>query len=391
VLNWDRIRKRYEAELLGNIVPFWEHHAIDRERGGYFTCLDRDGSVYDTEKYMWMQWRVVYMFAELCLTPWAKKEWLGHAVSGFDFLTRHGKDETGAYYFSLNRDGVPSTAAYNIYSECFAAMGSASLYKATGDLRCRDEAVAAMGKYLDRMSSPKGRWEKSLGGRKPWRSLGHYMMLANLGSVMTTRLDDPQYEMQTGEAVHTVLDLFTDQDAGLLMENIGPENDRTRFDYSSPAGRHLNPGHGLEALWFILQYAESKGDEAVIARASDLILSTLEWSWDRRFGGIYYFMDRMGKPHAELTWDMKLWWVHCEAIVAVLYAYRLTRRKEFVSWFKRLDAWTWKRFPDRRFGEWYAYLNRRGEPTHALKGGKWKTFFHLPRMLLVSCGLMRNL
>ena len=48
-------------------------------------------------------------------------------------------------------------------------------------------------------------------------------------------------------------------------------------------------------------------------------------------------------------------------------------------------------FPDPEYGEWFAYLNRRGEPTHMLKGGKWKTFFHLPRCLAVCAGEMRKI
>ena len=46
---------RYEKELFDEVIPFWEEHCVDKEFGGYFTFLDRDGSVYDTEKYMWMQ------------------------------------------------------------------------------------------------------------------------------------------------------------------------------------------------------------------------------------------------------------------------------------------------------------------------------------------------
>ena len=41
---------RYEQELLESVAPFWEKNCVDREFGGYFTSLDRDGSVYDTEK-----------------------------------------------------------------------------------------------------------------------------------------------------------------------------------------------------------------------------------------------------------------------------------------------------------------------------------------------------
>ena len=45
--------KLYRDTLLNNVVPFWENHSLDRENGGYFTCLDREGKVYDTDKFMW--------------------------------------------------------------------------------------------------------------------------------------------------------------------------------------------------------------------------------------------------------------------------------------------------------------------------------------------------
>src|SRR6266487_1185791 len=114
--------EQYERELRDNVIPFWERHSPDRQFGGYFSCLDRDGSVYDSEKFMWMQWRIVWMFAELYSTYQPREQWLRLAQNGYDFLTRHGKDEQGRYYFSLARDGTPATAAYNVYSDCFAAM-----------------------------------------------------------------------------------------------------------------------------------------------------------------------------------------------------------------------------------------------------------------------------
>jgi N-acylglucosamine 2-epimerase len=390
-MNWKSHLRRYEKELLDNLVPFWTRNCLDREKGGYFTFLDRDGSVYDTEKFMWMQWRIVYMFAELYLSPYRKDGWLEISLHGWEFLTAHGKDPDGHYYFSLNREGVPAVTAYNIYSECFAAMAAAALFKATGQEKFRSEARLAMSKYLARMDAPKGRWEKSLEGRKPYYSLGHYMMLANLSFIMKNYLADGGYEKEVGTSLSLVLEKFYDPSIGVLFENVGKDPAAGRIDLASSTGRHLNPGHGLEALWFILQVAEEKNDRAVIDKAADIVLSTLEFSWDRRFGGIYYFMDALGRPHGELQWDMKLWWVHCEAIVAVLYAYRLTGRREFLAWYKRLDSWTWRHFPDRKYGEWFGYLNRRGEPTHMLKGGKWKTFFHIPRFLLVSAGLMKKI
>ena len=77
--------ERYESELLNSIIPFWEQHSIDSEYGGFLTCLERDGTVYDTNKYMWMQWREVYLFAALYNSAFSQKRYLEYADNGFDW------------------------------------------------------------------------------------------------------------------------------------------------------------------------------------------------------------------------------------------------------------------------------------------------------------------
>jgi N-acylglucosamine 2-epimerase len=147
----------------------------------------------------------------------------------------------------------------------------------------------------------------------------------------------------------------------------------------------------LEAMWFLLSYLETQPNaREEIAAVCRIISNTLEFGWDKEYGGIYYFMDALGKPHLELQHNMKLWWVHNEAILATLYAYSLTRDPSFLRWFEKLDEWTWAHYPDPEYGEWFAYLDRRGERTHSLKGGKWKTFFHVPRCLLFASERMKR-
>ncbi len=42
----------YRRTLFDDVVPFWQRHSIDRACGGYFTCLDRRGEVFDTDKFV---------------------------------------------------------------------------------------------------------------------------------------------------------------------------------------------------------------------------------------------------------------------------------------------------------------------------------------------------
>ncbi len=386
--DWDTVIRRYEDELNTRVIPFWENHCADMEYGGYFTCLDRDGSVYDTEKYMWMQWRIVYMFAVFYRQLRPEPRWLEIARNGFDFLTAHGKSDDGTYYFSLNRKGEPSMAPSNIFSDCFAAMGAAALFAATGEEIYRTEARTAMNNYIRRMDNPKGRWEKAMSGKPKRLSHGHFMILANLGCVMKECLGSNEYDRQTAAAVETVLEKFWNPELRVLFENVNPHGS---FDLLSCEGRFINPGHALESMWFVMNYAEQRGDHAMIEKAAGIVKAELAFGTDPEYGGLFYFMDALHKPHLELQWDMKLWWPHCEALNAVLYAYRLTGDEYFRHKFEEIDRWTWEHFRDPQYPEWFGYLNRRGEPTHLLKGGKWKTMFHLPRCLFIASRQMRKI
>ena len=387
---FEKFIKRYEDTLVNDVIPFWEKHCIDKEYGGYFTSLDRDGSVYDYNKYMWMQWRIVYMFGEFYASEYKKDNFLEIARDGFDFLYSKGRAEDGSYYFALNRAGEPIISQYNVFSDCFAAMGAAEMYRATGEQKYFDAAREAMDSYLKRVESGNaaGRWNKSMPARQSYQALGHYMMIANLALVMKRGLGINDYDKAGAEALDLVLDKFWNEEYQVVFENILPDGS---FDLESCQGRMLNPGHVLEAMWFMLDYMNEMKNTTRQAEVLKIIEATLNFGWDKEFGGIFYFMDVLGKPHLELQHDMKLWWVHNEAIIACLYAYKVTKDEKFLNWFYKLDDWTWSHFPDPEYGEWFAYLNRRGEPTHMLKGGKWKTFFHLPRCLFMSAKLMKEM
>ena len=132
-------------------------------------------------------------------------------------------------------------------------------------------------------------------------------------------------------------------------------------------------------MWFLMEIAQRRGDAALLGQTADVTLAMLERGWVQKHGGVFYFLDRLGRPPQQLEWDQKLWWVHCETLVALLMGYALTGRPKCWAWFERVHAYTWAHFPDPEFGEWFGYLNRQGEVLLPLKGGKWKGCFHVPR------------
>jgi N-acylglucosamine 2-epimerase len=369
--------QQYRRALLEDVVPFWLRHSGDPEHGGYFTCLARDGSVYDTDKFLWLQARQVWTFSMLHNRLERRPDWLAFARQGAEFLARHGRDGEGNWYFSLTRDGRPLVQPCNIFSDCFAAMAFSQFGLATGDGPARQTAERTYYNILRRKANPKGMYNKSVPGTRPMVSLALPMILANLTLELEWLLDAAVLNETLDTCVHEVFTLFLDGERQVLREQVAP--DGTQLDCFE--GRVINPGHGIEAMWFIMDIAERRNDQPLIERAVDVVLQTLQLGWDEPLGGVFYFLDAHGHPPQQLEWDQKLWWVHVEALVALLKGYRLTGRQACWDWFEKLHGYTWKHFPDPGCGEWYGYLKRDGGVLLPLKGGKWKGCFHIPRGL----------
>jgi N-acylglucosamine 2-epimerase len=374
---FNQLSEKYRSELLDNIIPFWERHSIDIENGGFFTCLDRQGRVYDTDKFIWLQGRQVWMFASLYNNIDRNDRWLEIAEHGAAFLEKYGRDSNGNWYFSLTCDGKPLVRPYNIFSDCFATMAFAQLSKATGKEVYSDIAVNTFRNILHRAGNPKGIYDKSVPGTRPLRGFSLPMILCNLALETEHLIDKQLVENTIQKCIKDVMEVFYDPSSGLIRENVTDEGEFS----DSFEGRLINPGHGIEAMWFIMDLAERYNDSVLAEKAVERTLNILRYGWDDRYGGIFYFLDIKRKPMQQLEWDQKLWWVHMETLISLIKGYMHTKNPECLEWFRRVHEYTWTHFPDPEYGEWFGYLNRQGEILLDLKGGKWKGCFHIPRGL----------
>lgn len=375
--DFGQLAEKYKTELLNNVIPFWEKYSKDDKFGGYFTCLDREGKVYDTDKFMWLQGRQVWTFSALYNYLEKRDSWLEMAIHGAEFMKSNGLDTKGNWYFSLNRQGQPLIQPYNIFSDCFASMAFGQLFKSTS----RDEyAILAKHSFeniLTRSENPKGIYNKSYPGTRPLKNFALPMIISNLALEIEDLIDRELLEETISRCIHEVMEVFYDQNTGLIREHVTPKGEFS----DSFEGRLINPGHTIEAMWFIMNLAKRRKDHDLMTKAVEITLKALEFGWDKKYNGVFYFLDIKGQPVQQLEWDQKLWWVHIETLVALIKGYYYTRNPECLIWFEKVHNYTWSHFPDPECGEWYGYLNRNGEVLLPLKGGKWKGFFHLPRGL----------
>ena len=389
-----QLAELYRSELLQNVVPFWLNHSLDTSAGGYFTCLDRDGSVYDTDKFVWLQGREVWMFAKLYNSVEPRPEWLQAALHGADFLSRHGHDGNLNWYFALDRQGRPLVEPYNIFSYTFAtiAFGQLSIALQSAGNRDLAQEYATIAKrtfdiVLSRRANPKGKWSKASPGARQMKTFDLPMILCNVALEIEQLLDAQFLEQSIRECLHEVMDVFYRPEIGLIVESVGTDGQLI----DSFEGRKLNPGHAIEAMWFVMDLGRRLNRPDLIQKAVEVTLQEVEFGWDKEYGGIFYFMDRFGRPRVELEWDQKLWWVHIEALISLIKGYQLTGDTRCREWFLRLHDYTWQHFRDPDYPEWFGYLNRQGQVLLPLKGGKWKGCFHVPRGLLNVWKILQSL
>lgn len=367
----------YKNELLENVIPFWERYSPDREHGGFFTCLNRDGSVYDTDKFMWLQGRQVWTFSMLYDKVAPQDSWKQMAIKGAEFMQKYGRDEQGNWYFSLTANGKPLVQPYNIFSDCFAAMGFGALYKISQHQPYKQIAIDTFQNILQRRHNWKGQYNKAYPGTRPLKNFSLPMILCNLSLELEHILGSEMVATLAKEVMQEVMEVFYQPQLGCVLENVSPDGSFV----DCYEGRLLNPGHAIESMWFIMDLAARFHDPALIQKARTIMLETLEAAWDKQHGGIFYFMDVKGYPLQQLEWDQKLWWVHVETLVGLAKAWRLTGDEACAAWFRKVHDYTWAHFKDVQYSEWYGYLNRAGQPLLTLKGGKWKGCFHIPRGL----------
>ena len=442
------LASRWQADLYGSVMPFWLKHSIDRVHGGYFTCLDHDGSVYDETKYAWLQGRQVYLLSRLYNEAscgdgdqdWCSEEvradWLRAAANGVDFLDRARDPETGHLFFSTTRDGSARLHLQRKpYSGVFYVQGMLEFWRALQVHKRRGSPVAEIVPYEARASEflrkahqtfkDLDSWirDPSLCGRpvipafardKGETRLADVMCMASLSLDFLKAGSDAIDESSGGGGKEYYLGLIQEAmkncerhydvrrgSPGIFLEQCSSDG----LSSDSPAGRLFSPGHSIEVAWFLFMMCDAVGGSARHEKlALDVLEGSLSNGWDDGAGGgLFYMMDVEGKPmlDATVTADGKLWWPHSEALIALTMAFTRTGEEKWLLLLEKVHEYTYRTFVDRRAkqgenaaavhmekaGGWYGYCNRDGSLARTCVGGNYKGCFHVPRALLICTQL----
>lgn len=412
--------EQYTAELKEQILPFWMARCEDKVYGGFVNCFDNLGQkLISYDKYTWSQGRFAWMFAKLAgtgaplFTGEERQKFLRLSDAGCNFLEQHCLMGRGDWrcVFLMERDGSPKYAAgcnmldASIYADCFAVIGFARNAAVSGNPQRYAFAKALYDSCLERLEA---RSFHTLPYPLSKRFLAHGipMIFSNVTAELYHAAqalfpeDCPALRERLRAFASDILLHFTGEDH-LIREVITA--DHTFFP--QVLGRHINPGHSLEDVWFELDAAAICGEDweeqlLAIARA------TLEAGWDKPYGGLLHFAGLSGgRPAGDLTgveeepmaiqldgWSDKLWWVHSEALYCTLRCYLAGGGEDFLDWHKRIAAYTFPHFrnPDQSVREWIQILTRDGTPQEKVVALPVKDPFHITRNLILMVELLHE-
>jgi N-acylglucosamine 2-epimerase len=193
----------------------------------------------------------------------------------------------------------------------------------------------------------------------------------------------------------------------VLVEGAGEAAERQESDRLLL--RHINPGHAVESMWFVMREAAKTGNGDYVRQAVLSVKRALELGWDNEYGGLFRYVDKEGGPPSgrrlngieeaerfetliETTWSMKLWWPHSESLYAALLGYWLTGDEELADWYERLHRYTFSVFPndDKSVGEWIQIRERDGKPSEQVVALPVKDPYHIMRNVMLIIELLSD-
>ena len=388
------LRDQYLQSLFEDVIPWWMKQSLDREYGGYYSHLERDGTPFTTDKYMWMLGRQVWMLSHLYNTYEMRPEWLEAARLGIDFILDHGFRDNGKIYFRLTRDGRNRAEVLNTFSEVFVSIALAEYSKATNDKLIWNRAVSIYDHLIPKLGQAQDTPMLAYPINTKVHLHSHDICRITAAWVFneidpgSRFLDDLELSVNSIIQRHWKPELGSGPARGVLLENVAMDGSPLLDILEC---RMFHPGHSIESAWMIMEVALKRNDAKLFHTAVDIMMAAIEHAWDQKYGGIRYLTNYDWTPTHDLGADLKLWWPHTESLYALLLAWVYTGREEVKKWYELVHQYTFEHFPDPENGEWFGYLNRDGSPVWTAKGNGWKGCFHLPRALYRCYKLLDSL
>ena len=383
------LKGHIQRELIGNILPFWMEHAVDRTNGGFYGALTNDLIVHNEDPRSAILCARILWTYSAAYRHFGEHKYLSMARWAYDYLTRVFMDkEYGGVYWHVDAQGRPVVDRKHHYAQAFAIYGLSEYYRATGEPQSLALARELFGLLEEHAFDPvhggyiegsSRKWEaledmrlsdKDLNSRKSMNTMLH--MLEAYTNLL--RIWDGAELKKKHRAI---LESFR-------QHIIDPSTHHFKLFFDDAWNsllEHDSYGHDIEGSWLLVEAAEVQGDPQLLAdfRAEAVaIAAAVLRDGLEADGSIPY----EGGPHG-LVNDVKAWWVQAEAVVGFYNAYQISGDERFAKTAYRSWKYIEEKVVDRVHGDWFKDLRHDGTPNPAsYKVGPWECPYHHARACL---------
>ncbi|GAB5559582.1 MAG: AGE family epimerase/isomerase [Synoicihabitans sp.] len=377
--------------LFHHILPFWDRQ-VDETYGGLFTCVTDRGERVAGDKWLWSQWRAVWVYARIFNKIDPNPKWRERAESIAAFCLKHGwlSRESG-WALLLSQSGEVKRGYESIYVDAFAVYGMSELARASRDVRwltrAREtadnaiERIARMGDKIPHFPYPIPSGSKPHGIPMIWS-----LKLAALGRAT----GDRKYVRLSQAALDEIDRDFYDREEDRVRESVASDGGR----FAGGPGDVTLPGHVIEGLWFRRVVDRAFPRPSVdVAETWRQMRRHFDLGWEDSTGGGILLAVEGGQPASSDKWpyaDTKLWWPQTEALVAALLGWHETNDQYWIRRYEQLWELAWQHYVDWENGEWRQKLNRDLSPFTGTVALPVKDPFHLPRSLILQIELLES-
>jgi N-acylglucosamine 2-epimerase len=282
-----QLRDDLHEQLFTDILPFWAKYGIDHEYGGIMCSLDYDGTLRNTDKNLWFLGRAIWVYSFLYNYCGKNSQYLEVAKRTKEFVFKYALQKDGWWAEDLSREGkVLRPFSGDTEGMYHLTEGLQEYAAASGDEQSYATALALLKKLFRDFNSPSFRYRGAdfpylWGSQRAVRPQGLWFLNLTIATQMLRRWSDPEISEIAKQSVDAIMNRHYNSDIGLNTEML-------YFDFSRPKDEANKSrfGHGVEALWMVMDEADRRQDKALWSTCAERIHHHLDVGWDYVFGGL---------------------------------------------------------------------------------------------------------
>jgi len=347
----DELLRDYQKQLAQDTIAFWETYGIDRESGGYLRPDRKTKTCPNTDKDLYSQGRLLWLFSFLYNNFGQKPGFLAAARQGKEALLKHARLPGGHWGTLYSRDWKLKEGFLDIYADVYMVLGLQEYCKATGDEEARRFAletayavtkVALAPDYLGAGHGPT--YEPGI------KRLGTWVHLLFPLTQFLSHTKDEGLDRIARFCVRNILTKHWQRDHGFAWECLDHQYLPYSQDYLSQWvkdydwAHQILGWHTIQGAYKVMLEAVRQGNRPMFNDGLALGFQTLRTHWNRagnggpqEFDSLANLEKRVGKPEPDAAiYDYLLF---------TLLAVEHTLSPEAIEWFETIYTAALKR-PD---------------------------------------------